>query len=188
MKDRLLIIDLDETIIHSESFPGDDYLDKGSYDFSFSIDNEFIYTRKRPFLKEFIEYAFSNFKVAIWTASDEVYANTILEKCKIPISELEFFWARDRCTIKMDYNLNKYYGVKNLNKVRRSLNWDLKDVLIVDDIYATAENNYGNLIKIEPFDFQKNDSELLKLISYLEIIKDQGDFRRIEKRGWSNRK
>ena len=30
-----------------------------------------------------------------------------------------------------------------------------------------------------------NDTELLKLISYLETIKDESNYRRIEKRGWS---
>jgi RNA polymerase II subunit A small phosphatase-like protein len=56
----------------------------------------------------------------------------------------------------------------------------------VDDIYETAENNYGNLIKISTFACQANDTELLKLMSYLETIKDKPDLRRIEKRGWSN--
>ena len=31
-----------------------------------------------------------------------------------------------------------------------------------------------------------NDTELLKLISYLETIKNSENFRSIEKRGWSN--
>lgn len=44
--------------------------------------------------------------------------------------------------------------------------------------------NYGNLIKIKAFKDDNDDTELLKLISYLEKIKNEPDFRRIEKRGW----
>ena len=58
-------------------------------------------------------------------------------------------------------------------------------VLIVDDKSETAVNNYGNLIQIKPFTDDLNDTELLKLISYLETIKDESNYRRIEKRGWS---
>ena len=200
---KLLILDLDETLIHSESFPGKDYLDKESYDFSFALGGGawstnkeyYYYTKKRPFLKEFMEYAFENFKVGIWTAADRDYASIILGEVGIPISKLDLFWTSDKCTIKMKnddgthpHDRQKYYGVKTLNKVRRSLDWNLKDILIVDDIYESAENNYGNLIHIKSFDNQVNDSELLKLITYLEKIKDEPDFRRIEKRGWSSDK
>jgi RNA polymerase II subunit A small phosphatase-like protein len=193
MREKLLILDLDETLIHSETFPGSDYLDEGTYDFSFAIDSgawssssHHYYTRKRPFLDEFLEYAFSNFKVGVWTAADMDYASIILNRCNIPLSKLEFIWSKESCTIRRNIDTGDNYGVKNLNKVRKTFKWDLKDVLIVDDIAETAVNNYGNLIKIKSFEYQSNDTELLKLMSYLEKIKNENDFRRIEKRGWCN--
>jgi len=63
--------------------------------------------------------------------------------------------------------------------------YDLDRILIVDDIRETAVNNYGNLILIKPFTDNTDDTELLKLISYLQTIKDEPNYRRIEKRGWS---
>jgi RNA polymerase II subunit A small phosphatase-like protein len=67
----------------------------------------------------------------------------------------------------------------------RKRGYDLNKVLIVDDIVETAVNNYGNLIQIKTFTDDTDDTELLKLISYLEKIKNEPNYRRIEKRGWS---
>ena len=39
---------------------------------------------------------------------------------------------------------------------------------------------------IKEFTDDSDDTELLKLISYLQTIKDEPNYRRIEKRGWSN--
>lgn len=191
MKDRLLILDMDETLIHTESFE-DNYLPEGSYDFKFPIhdkyDEKWYYTIKRPFLDEFLKYAFDNFKVAVWTAGSRDYATTVMNGVGIDIDKLEFFWTRERCTIKYDYMTMQNYGQKSLNKVHKSFGWDLNKILIVDDVEKTAINNYGNLILIKSFLYDRNDTELLKLINYLETIKDSPNFRSIEKRGWSNGK
>jgi TFIIF-interacting CTD phosphatase-like protein len=100
------------------------------------------------------------------------------------VSQLEFFYTRDNCTIKLDYETCQYYGVKNLSKIRKK--YDLDKVLIVDDVHLTAVNNYGNLVPIKPFTTNRKDTELLKLIDYLEKIKDAKKFRNIEKREWDN--
>ena len=63
-----------------------------------------------------------------------------------------------------------YYGVKNLTKLRKKYNLD--EVLIVDDVDLTAVNNYGNLVHIKPFIYDRKDDELFKLKNYLEKIKD----------------
>ena len=102
-------------------------------------------------------------------------------------NKLEFFWTRERCTMKYDFETGYNYGLKPLDKVRKSFNWDLNDILIVDDVKKTAINNYGNLIHIKDFINSKSDTELFKLIEYLEKIKDADNFRNIEKRGWSDR-
>lgn len=188
---RLLILDMDETLIHTE----DNSLPDSSYDFKFPLggggwsnDEKWYYTKKRPFLDEFLKYAFDNFKVAVWTAGSRDYATSVMNGIGIDIDKLEFFWTRERCTIKYDYMTMQNYGQKNLSKVHNSLGWDLNRILIVDDVEKTAINNYGNLILIKSFLYDRNDTELLKLINYLETIKDSPNFRSIEKRGWSNGK
>lgn len=193
MKDRLLILDMDETLLHTETSRDKEYLPEGSYDFKFPLssdgwadDTTWFFTIKRPFLDEFMKYAFDNFKVAIWTAGSSDYATEAIKGCGIDTNKLEFFWTRERCTMKYDYESGQNYGVKNLDKVHKSLGWDLDKVLIVDDVSKTAMNNYGNLIYIKEFFNQRRDTELLKLTNYLEKIKDEPNFRNMEKRGWSN--
>lgn len=195
---KLLILDNDETLTHTIHLPDSPYVDQiasdeFSYDFKFTLregawssPKHRYFTKKRPFLKEFMDYAFDNFRVAIWTAADMDYARTIMNNCNIPSSKLLFFWAKDMCAIK-EYNDGGYYGEKNIKKIRRSFGIDLKDILIVDDVAETAVDNPDNLIKINPFRYQSNDTELLKLMSYLEKIKELPDFRKVEKRGWSNK-
>jgi RNA polymerase II subunit A small phosphatase-like protein len=157
------------------------------YDFDFKFkDNgrSFYHTKKRPYLEQFLNYVLDNFEVAVWTAAGEEYAIEILKGINLDKYKLKFFYTRDNCTIKLSYDYSDYYGVKNLNKLKKK-GYDLDKVLIVDDKSETAVNNYGNLIQIKPFTDDLNDTELLKLISYLETIKDESNYRRIEKRGWS---
>jgi RNA polymerase II subunit A small phosphatase-like protein len=188
MSKKTLILDLDETLIHTESVP-DDYADMYDYDFIMpSKRGSQYYTKKRPYLDQFLTYAFENFDVAVWTAAGEDYAKLVLSNIGVNLSDLKFLYTKDNCTLKIDYygqHSGSYYGVKNLNKLKKK-GYDLDQVLIVDDIAATASNNYGNLVLIKPFVNDYDDTELLKLISYLETIKDSSNVRRIEKRGWSN--
>jgi Dullard-like phosphatase family protein len=183
---KLLILDIDETLIHTEKFPTN-YLEKGEFDFKYqSLNKEYEYfTIKRPFLDEFLKYALDNFNIAIWTAAGKDYAENVLKNIGIDKSKLDFFYTEENCTIKLDYETCNYYGEKNLNKIRKK-GYNLDQVLIVDDISKTAKHNYGNLIHIKPFTTNRSDTELLKLISYLEKIKNAEKFRSIEKRGWSS--
>jgi RNA polymerase II subunit A small phosphatase-like protein len=190
---KLLILDMDETLLHTECFRDIDYLEEGSYDFKFPLggggwsnDEHWYFTLKRPFLDEFMKYVFDNFKVAIWTAGGSDYASEAISRAGIDKNKLEFFWTSERCTMKYDFETGFRYGVKNLEKVHKSLGWDLNNVLIVDDVQKTAINNYGNLIHIKEFCNDRSDIELKKLMNYLDKIKDSNNFRSIEKRGWSN--
>lgn len=184
--DKLLILDIDETLVHTEKFPAQDYFEVKTFDFNFPSSDgvSYYFCLKRPHLDEFLEWAFQNFKVGVWTAAGDVYAKYILDNIGVDVSKLEFFYTKDKCTLKYDYELNQHYGVKNLNKLKKK--WNLNKVLVVDDIAATAEQNYGNLIHIKQFFNDRKDCELLKLKNYLEKIKNAENFRSIEKRGWSN--
>jgi RNA polymerase II subunit A small phosphatase-like protein len=180
----LIILDIDETLIHTENVPLE-YEKHYDYDFKFKgLGKSFYYTKKRPFLDQFLKYVFENFDVSIWTAAGDEYALEILKGINIDKSKLKFFYTQENCTIKLSYDYSDYYGVKNLNKLKKK-GYDLNRVLIVDDKSETAVNNYSNLIQVKPFTDDLDDSELLKLISYLETIKDEPNYRRIEKRGWS---
>ena len=84
------------------------------------------------------------------TKSKKIYGD------KYDYSKTKFFYSKNSCTLKLDYDTYQYYGVKNLSKI--SKNFDLNKVLIIDDIQKTAVNNYGNLIRIKPFESNLNDT------------------------------
>jgi len=182
---KLLILDLDETLVHSST-----KLKKFGIDYDFTFDKYFVY--KRPFLKQFLEYCLSNFQVAVWSSASEEYVNYIVSKIFPNPEKLIFIWAKDKCTIKFSEN-EKYsaffhgpYYLKNLRKIKRK-GYDLKKVIVIDNTIITHQKNYGNLIHIEDFEGDPDDYELNYMMKYLEIIKDEANIRAIEKRGWRNK-
>lgn len=105
----LLVLDLDETLIYASeeqlSSPAD-----------FIVGQYKVY--KRPHLYEFLEFAFSNFKVGIWTSSSELYALQVIENFIEDDRSLEFIWCRDRCTKRFDIDSHNYYWIKDLKKAK----------------------------------------------------------------------
>lgn len=188
MTNRLLILDLDECLFHSVH---KSQASEMSYDFykdSFDVLNGMYRTMFRPHLQEFLEFAFENFDVAVWTAAGEDYANDIVDKMGIDKSKLMFFYTERNCTPKYDYGdgwgMGHLVYKKNIGKLRKK-GYDMNQVLMVDDKPEHIDS-YGNVIKIKPFYGDSNDKELLKLMKYLDKIKDETNYRRIEKRGWDN--
>lgn len=189
IKDKLLILDIDETLIHTEMLPKP--LDKEyGCDFSMDLDDNYIYyTFKRPHVEKFLNWALENWKVAIFTTATADYVVEIMRNLSVDLSKFEFLYDRNYCNTKYDFDgphSGSRHWVKKLDRVRRSFDFPLEKMLIVDDKPETASENYGNLIQIKPFYSDQNDVELLKLMSYLEKIKDAENFRDIEKRGWSD--
>ena len=186
MKDKLLILDVDETLIHTEMLPKTFEVDYGA-DFTMDLNDDYLYhTFRRPYVIEFLRYAFDNFKVGIFTTATYDYVEQIMLNLGYDIKDFFFVYDREYCNTKFNNMTRDRHWVKKLDRVRRSLDFPIEKMLIVDDKPETAVENYGNLIAIKPFIQDQNDIELLKLMSYLETIKDAENFRNIEKRGWSN--
>ncbi len=184
---HLLILDLDEALWHSVY---NSEVSKESYDF---IKNSFdvlgMYrTMLRPHLQEFLDYAFENFDVAIWTAAGKGYAEFVLNEMNLDITKLKFFYTEKNCTPKYDYGegwgMGQMVYKKSISKLSKK-GYDMDKVLMVDDKPEHIDS-YGNVIKIKAFYGDSDDTELLKLIKYLDKIKDEPNIRSIEKRDWSN--
>ena len=69
MYKKLLILDIDETLIHASEKMLDRQCD-------FEVHPYYIY--KRPYLNEFLGFCFRNFEVAIWTSSSQDYAHDVI--------------------------------------------------------------------------------------------------------------
>ncbi|MVN75638.1 phosphoprotein phosphatase [Hymenobacter sp. HMF4947] len=184
-KELLLILDLDETLIHATP-------QKLRDNYDFQVYHYFVY--KRPGLASFLQECARHFKLAVWSSASDDYVRAIVQHIFPPEIALEFVWGRSRCTpflqpeidekgfFNLDYS-SKYEFAKRLKKVRRQ-GFRLEQVLIVDDTPAKVLHNYGNAIYIKPYTGEQLDGELLLLAPYLATLKHAANVRTIEKRYW----
>lgn len=183
----LLILDLDETLIHATE------QDLG-IPFVCQVGKYKVY--ERPYLRDFLEICNRFFELAIWSSATEDYVSEIVQNVLPTHIKFSFVWGRNRCTPIISphfdeyghYNMdiNSYYEyAKKLHKLKRK-GYRLEQILIVDDTPAKLAYNYGNAIYIKPFTGSPADCELQKLMQYLPTLKDEPNVRTIEKRGWRN--
>lgn len=173
----LLILDLDETLIHAVDAPLEIQHD-------FKAGPYFVY--KRPHLDQFIALVSSHFQLAVWSSSTPDYVAVIVDRLFSQDFELQFQWGRDRCVQRYHPEWQSSYWVKDLKKVKRA-GYDLDRVLIVDDTPRKLERNYGNAVYVRSFEGDQSDNELQQLAPYLMSLADCPNVRTIEKRGWRSR-
>ena len=183
----LLILDIDETLIHTTDKELHQKVDFKIFDYN-------VY--KRPFLDEFLEEIRSEFIIAIWSSASDDYVEAITKKIIPKEIKLEFVWGRSRCTYRRNFQideyghynngfLNHYHYIKPLKKVKRK-GYNIDRILIIDDSPHKSKDNFGNAIYPKEFTGDVNDRELKLLSKYLKKLKDKKNVRRIEKRNWRN--
>ena len=84
-----------------------------------------------------------------------------------------------------DYETGSMCGAKRLHKVARQ-GYPLERMLVVDDSPEKHTKNYGNLVRVLPFEGDMNDRELDMLSAYLVTLATCTNVRKVEKRGWRN--
>lgn len=182
----LLILDIDETLIHASP----DKLDKEP---DFMVLEYFVY--KRPFLNEFLDMVKKDFLVAVWSSATEDYVHEIVKNIFPFDYPLEFIWGRKRCTARLHPQIDEfgYYSgnyfahynyIKPLKKVKK-MGFTLEKILIIDDTPHKSKQNYGNAIYPKEFQAEAEDDELIKLATYLATLKEVSNVRTIEKRDWN---
>lgn len=173
---KLLILDLDETLIHATEEPLTHQAD---------FKTELYSVYKRPFVDRFLAFCFQNFKVGVWTTAGKEFAEEVVQNIFADYT-LEFLWSYQRCTRIFDPETLDVYYIKNLKKLKRK-GYHLKEMIMVDDTPRKLARNYGNLVRVTEWLGDQSDRELLLLIQYLDYLKNIEDIRKIEKRGWQNR-
>jgi len=177
MQRLLVILDLDETLIHATSEP----LDR---DADFYVGPFHVY--KRPKVDEFIEALMEHFSVAVWTSSSPPYAKLVTQTLFAQhLPRLKFVFDSRHCTQRFDGVQYSYYSRKNLAKVKR-MSFDLERVVALDDTPRKFETHYGNLVRMPEFEGQKEDDVLLQALSFLYWLDTKDNVRSVEKRGWLN--
>lgn len=183
MERTLLILDLDETLIHASETA----LDRAP---DFQVYGYHVY--RRPHLAEFLEAVRRDFDLAVWSSASDPYVWAVVERLFGDAFDLQFVWGRSRATLRRMANDGSGYMLdpwdhmhylKPLSKVRR-MGWRLERVLIVDDTPEKCAKNFGNAVYPRSYEGDEDDTELKLLSSYLTTLKDEANVRRIEKRRW----
>ena len=159
---KTLILDLDETLVHSSFSPFEKNDIILEVDFEGIIYN--IYVLVRPHATEFLKNMSKFFEIVIFTASISKYASPlldILDKEK----NIKHRLFRDHCTY-----INGIF-IKDLKKLNRNL----KDLIIVDNSPLAYAFDSENGLPIKTWYDDPEDIELKKiepLIIFLSKIKD----------------
>lgn len=132
MQKKLLILDLDETLLYATSLPFEHKAD-------FRFEHYHVYLR--PHLHEFLAFCQQYFRLAVWTSSSEDYAQCVVENIFGLEHALEFVWARRRCTQRFDPETMSYEWSKNLDKLKRK-GQDLSQVIMLDDTPRKLARHY----------------------------------------------
>jgi TFIIF-interacting CTD phosphatase-like protein len=86
---QLLVLDLDETLIHSAYAPIAHMEIKGQLGF--------FYLYERPYLKEFMDACSANYNLAIWSASKANYVRWIIRSTVLSEYSYDFVKTRKDC-------------------------------------------------------------------------------------------
>jgi len=140
---KTLILDLDETLIHSSSFPPHPNVSS----FKHPTLGQFIFLR--PGLEMFLSKVTKEFDVFIYTYSDYDYANPIINVI-CPQIDKNHRLFRDSCCIET----GKVY--KDIDMVGRPK----EEILIVDDNPAISRFHPDNAIQIDKWTGSPDDKAL----------------------------
>ena len=158
---KILFLDLDETLIHADFYGEYEENQEQGHWISLNIENNItnflIYMR--PFTIEFLQYASDNFNLILFTAGMKCYADAILNFIDPFNQFFKLKLYRDAC-IQYDN-----FFVKDLSIIP---NFNLKDMVIIDNCIYSFAINLKNGILIPSYYSGSNDDELVNLTKYLE--------------------
>jgi len=165
MGKRCLVIDLDETLVHTERQPSG--FAGGKYDFKISVKvgaTTFpMYVAKRPFCDEFLRRASQQYELIIFTASVEAYCSAVMEKID-PHGYVAHCLDRTHCTF---YQQEIY--VKDLSRLGRVL----RDTILLDNNADCYLFQPDNAIPINSWYDDGKDTDLQDVLGILELIAGQ---------------
>ena len=171
---KTLVLDLDETLIHSQFKPVPDADIVVKIDIS-QIQNQVLYQKvyalKRPFCDEFLKAVAPLFEIVMFTASMQQYAEPIFKKLDPKGKLIDHYLYREHCT-----QHSRDMFVKDLTRLGRPI----EDIIILDN----SPNSYAftpqNAIPCISWYEDMADDELSQLIPvFQKLARFKGDVRRI---------
>jgi len=154
---KCMVIDLDETLVHSSFKP----ISNADFIVPVEIDGTIhqVYVLKRPHVDEFLRKMGELYECVLFTASLAKYADPV---CDL-LDKWEIFRARlfrESCV----FHRGNY--VKDLAKLGR----ELGQIIIIDNSPASYIFHPDNAVPVASWFDDMNDQELLDLIPFLESL------------------
>jgi len=178
---KLLILDIDETLVHSDlDFSLNQ--NKTKYDAILHFDSEEeknipVPLIVRPGTKKFLDYAEQEFDLVVFTASEQQYADVVIDYLEKDKKYFKKRFYRNHCVfiepglyIK---DLRIFSGIKKL-----------EDIIILDNSLFSFANQLNNGILITSFFSDLNDTFLENVKCYLDYLKNEKDIRIVNKKSF----
>lgn len=165
MERLLVILDLDETLVHVPDWPLGRRAD-------FHVLGHPGY--RRPHLEAFLSELRDRYEVAVWTAARRDYAEEVVAAICPWRSELAFVWSGEDCVEHLDGEGGGWSAVKDVRRVRER-GYDLGRVVMVDDSPEKHLHGRENLIPIAPFLGDGADAELPAVAALLRSLSAEPD-------------
>ncbi|XP_053574414.1 CTD nuclear envelope phosphatase 1 isoform X1 [Bombina bombina] len=187
VKRKVLVLDLDETLIHSHHDgvlrptvrPGTppDFILKVSRSASpppqllVVIDKHPVrfFVHKRPHVDFFLEVVSQWYELVVFTASMEIYGSAVADKLDNNRGILRRRYYRQHCTLE----LGSY--IKDLSVVHN----DLSSVVILDNSPGAYRSHPDNAIPIKSWFSDPSDTALLNLLPMLDALRFTADVRSV---------
>lgn len=164
MKKPLVILDLDNTLIYST-----EYKIPGLENYKKLFDD--MWTYERPYLQDFLDWLFSRYLVAVWTAGTFEYAVKIVAEFVLPIDRpsrrIQFLYHRT----DVEAANQVYGGLKHLEFIRAMFPGQFGDTVIIDDHIEVKATNGNNCIRIKEYGGSQTINEMLGDRELIDIIK-----------------
>jgi Dullard-like phosphatase family protein len=157
---KCLVLDLDETLVHScfQPIPNPDFV----IPIEIEGTRHMVYVLKRPFVDDFLLEMSKHYEIVIFTASLSKYANPLLDQLdKYNVITARLF--REHCTF-----IDNCY-IKDLSRLGR----DITQSLIIDNSPTCYALQPQNAMAVSSWFDDKKDTQLQQMIPWLVKMADQ---------------
>lgn len=188
---KKLVLDLDETLIHSVSRGTTHNTSSQAHivevRFAISGVSSLYYVHKRPYCDQFLTTVSKWYDLIIFTASMKEYADPVIDWLESTFpGKFSKRYYRDDCILREGVGYIKglhvinpsdsmHNEVKDSNNDKKALN----DVIIIDNSPVSFALNVENAIQVEGWISDPTDTDLISILPFLEALRHTTDVRNI---------